>query len=239
MKTCILKITTIIVLVLASFSTVLAQDSALKSVTVTGKSEITLSPDEIIVTISFQEYFKDKEETSANKVTIEELEQKVLAAVNKAGIVKGKITSGAATLVKPYDSESRSYKKRRLNKSILVCVGTTAAYIKLTRTLESENLFDTIITDFSIAEYRHTKKEEYLDKSRSEAYQNALKKAKLILSTSGQKVGKLITIKEVMSSGRTSGSGGFYMTKSNSALETSGFKPIVISYEIIVAFEIL
>jgi uncharacterized protein YggE len=238
MKTYISNFTMVFVFTALLFSTAYAQD-ANRTITITGKSETVLSPDEIIVKINFQEYFLANEETSANKVTIEELEQKVLTAVYKAGVKKEKITSGSATLVKPYDSKSRTYKKRRLNKSILICLSTTSEYIKLTRILESGNLFDEIITDFSISEYRNTKKEEYLDKSRSEAYQNALKKAKLILSTTSQKVGKLVTIKEVKISNGARGDGSIYIDKSSVSLETSGFKPMVVSYEIIVTFEIL
>jgi hypothetical protein len=106
--------------------------------------------------------------------------------------------------------------------------------------LESENLFDKIITGFLISEYRHTKKQQYLDKARSEAYEAAYKKAKLILSRSGQKVGELMTVKEVNTNSRSVQNGSFYTMKTNEVkLKNSGFKSIVIPKAIVVAFEIL
>ncbi|MEW7290628.1 SIMPL domain-containing protein [Aquimarina sp. 2304DJ70-9] len=205
-----------------------------RTITVTGSSTVNLSPNEIILKISFQEYFLDKEEKPESKVVLEVLEEKVRKAIGKSGINKEKITLGSVQIVQPY--KNGVYQKRRLNKSLFVCVENTQQHINLARTLEEDNLFDETITDFSVIELRHTEKESYLTKSRSLAYGEALKKAKLILSQSGQQLGKVIRIKELNNNRASNASGSFYSVESTAG--NSGFSPIVISYNLEVTFEI-
>jgi uncharacterized protein YggE len=129
------------------------------------------------------------------------------------------------------------YKKRRLNKSILVCIKNIDQYILLTRKLEEQQLFDQIITTFSVLEMRHTDKETFVTKSRAKAFMDAQKKARLILSASGGNLGKVITINEINSSQRSMDNGSFYSIETTPS-GGSGFKPIVISYQVEVTFEI-
>ncbi len=222
-----------LLLSLVFVSEALAQNQD-RTITVTGSSTVNLSPNEIIVKISFQEYFLNKEEKPDSKVVLEILEEKVRKAIGKTDISKEKVTVGSVQIVQPY--KNGVHQKRRLNKSLFVCVENTQQHINLARTLEDNNLFDQIITDFSVIELRHTEKDSYLTKSRSLAYAEALKKAKLILSQSAQTLGKVIKIKELNKNRASNTSGSFYSVESTAS--NSGFSPIVISYDLEVTFEI-
>lgn len=206
-----------------------------RTIKVTGSAEYNLSPNEIIIQLDFQEYFTDAAETKASKVKLEEIQGKVFASLTKAGVKKDKITEGGVTVVRPYKFNAEL--KRRLNKTIYVCVANVDEFIKLTRTLEDDNLFDQLITVFQVSEFKHTDKKSFLTKSRAEAYKDAVEKATLILSQSGQKLGKVITVAEI-NKYTNNDKGSFYSFDNNSAKDVSGFAPIVISYSVEVIFEI-
>ncbi len=206
-----------------------------KTITVTGTSVFNLSPNEVIVKISFQEYFLNNKETSDNKVAIETLEKKVRASVNTLKIDQQKITVGSAQIVRPY--KNGIYQKRRLNKSLFVCLDNIEQYVNLTRALEKDTLFDKIITGFSITELRHTQKKSYETKSRGEAYKKALEKAELIISQSPQNLGKVIRIRELNKNQASNPEGSFYSVENSDG--ASGFTPIIVSYTLEVTFEII
>lgn len=199
---------------------------------VSGTSEYNLSPDEIVISISFEEFFTDENEQASSKIKIEDLQQQVFKVLKAAKIEDKDITSGSVTLVRP--RIRNTFKKRRLNQTLLICIKNTTEYIALVREIENAGLFEKVVTDFRIVEYRNTNKEEYLIKSRAKAYANAVEKAELILSHSGEKIGKVLSISEMKENNLNNG--GFYeMANSNNI---SGFKPIVISYHLQVVFEI-
>ena len=100
-------------------------------------------------------------------------------------------------------------------------------------------LFDTVIKKYNISEFRHTEKRTYLEKSRNQALLDAKSKADLILNNSSQKTGKIISIKENTHNSQKSSNRSFYGTDNAKKSENSSFKPIIVSYSIIVVFEIL
>jgi uncharacterized protein YggE len=208
-----------------------------QTISVSGKASYNLSPNEIIVEISYQEYFTGPDESDGSKILIEELEKKVLASLETLKIAKDQITMGAATVVQPY--RDNNILKRRINKSLYVCVNNSEDYIKLIRQLEKDKLFDKIITAFNLNSYNHTEKEKYYTRSRAEAFQNAKVKAELIVQQAQRKLGKVITIKEMNLSWDNGAKNSFYSLDNSSGEKASGFKPIVISYELEVVFEIL
>lgn len=212
-----------------------------RTITITGSAEYNLSPNEIVIKVGFQEYFKDINETPGSKVTIEELEPQVLKAIYAAGIAKDKVTVGEVKIVQPWQEGNRRIKKRRrLNKTLLVCVNSTEAYVDLTRKFEKENLFDKIITNYNILEYRHTEKDDFLSKSRNEAYKDAVAKADLILNESGNKRGTVLRITEFSARQRPEiNDQSMYSMSTGSEATPSGFRPIVVGYKLEVTFEIL
>ncbi len=209
---------------------------AQNTIKVTGHSEYNLSPNEIIIRIAYQEYFTDKEESSESKVAIEDIEKKVLKTINKLKLDEDKITMGGVEIVRPY--ENRTYLKRRLKKSLIICIENTKQYVDLIRHLESNDLFDQMVVDFNITEYRHTEREDYLNKSREKAFENARQKAELILKNSGRKLGKVLNIAEINNRSGINERANFYQTEQTQTV-VSGFQPIVVTYNLEVIFEII
>jgi len=206
-------------------------DSNQRTIIVSGKASFNLSPDEIILDINYQEYFKG-EEKSENKVLIETIEKEVLGSLKATGISSNKITMGAAFMVRP-NKDGKVYLKRRLNKSLTVCISNTEDYIKLIRQLEKDQLFDKVITTFRINSYRHTEQEAYKKKCKAAAFENAKENANLILGNSNNKLGKVLTIIE--SNSRKSNTNTYDFDNSSS---NSGFKAIEVNYSLTVKFEI-
>ena len=209
----------------------------MRSISVTGKGEFNLSPNEIIIKIDYEEYFLNGSETAENKVVIEDIEKQVVKAVLAAGIKQEEISMGGVQVVRPYNKGV--YQKRRLNKNLFVCVRNTTEYVDLIRSIETAELFDRGVVGFSISEYAHSEKESFLLQSREKAYQNAREKAELILSNSGNKLGQVVSIKEINNGGRVTFNPNTYEAVSSPTSTVSGFKNIVIAYELEVVFEIL
>lgn len=207
-----------------------------QTITVTGSYEYNLSPDEVIVGVSYQEYFyTDGEEMK--KMAIEEVEAQVVRAIYKAGIKEDKVTLGDARIIRPY--VNGSYQKRRIEKSLYVCVLTTQEFLDLTRSLEAADLFDRMVTAFDIQEYRHTERESYMTKSRAKAFEDAKEKAQVILQSSGQKVGKALQVRELDTARSPSFDPSFYQVLEVEETPVSGFRPVVIACKVEVVFELL
>ncbi len=219
-----------------------AQSNDAKTITVTGSSTVNVSPNEIILEIRYQEYFKG-EETEENRVTIDKIEDKVLTALGKAKIKDEKITLGDISISRPsiYKNNERIYLKRRLNKALSVCVETTDQLLTVVRQLEAAQLMDEIITVFDIVETRHTDIEEFKKQVKIDAFKDAQEKANLVLSTSNQKPGGVLTVKEIPQQplhNNLEFSGSTYEVVSSSPSQISGFKPIQVTYKIEVVFVI-
>lgn len=206
------------------------------SITVTGESTYNLSPNEIIINISYQEYFTDPDEALSSKVAIETIEPKVLASVKKAGVPDDKVTMGEARLVRP--RERQEYGRRRINKSISVCVSDTEAYLRLIRQFEKDKLFDLEVTDFNLSDYRHTEREQFEQKCQGEAFAAARAKAERIAARSDRKVGKVYRVMEQSNQGQSGFSGSTYELVAAPGGE-SGFGGIIVRYRVEVVFELL
>ncbi len=224
----------------ASFFTFAQTDQA-KTITVTGSSSINVSPNEIIIEIRYQEYFKG-EEQEANRVTIEKIEEKVLAALGKAKIDDEKITLGGISVIRPsiYKNNERIDLKRRLSKTLFICVETTDQLLKVVRQLEAAKLMDEVLTAFEIVETRHTDIEAFEKQVKIDAFKDAQNKANLILSSSNQKPGAVITVKEFVQQPvrGLEFSGSTYEVVPSTSSQISGFKPIQVTYKIEVVFGI-
>lgn len=211
------------------------QAQSTPSITVTGEASFNLSPDEIIILISYEEYFTDANEALSSKVLIEDIEQKVLTSLKAAKIKDDKIAMGAATLVRP--RVHQKYLRRRINKSLSVCISNTEEYLLLIRQFEQDGLFDREVTSFRLSEYRHTERERYEKECQQKALVNARAKAQRIASQSGRKLGKVMSVTEKDLSSSAWDASTYEVTSSSSG--TSGFKGIPVSYALTVVFELV
>ncbi|GJM35111.1 MAG: hypothetical protein DHS20C18_41120 [Saprospiraceae bacterium] len=218
-----------------------AQTNEARTISVTGSATTNVSPNEIIIEVRYEEYFNG-EEQEANRVTIEKIEEKVLTALGKAKIKDEKITLGGINVIRPsiYKNNERIDLKRRLSKALFICVETTDQLLKVVRQLEAAQLMDEVITTFEIVETRHTDVEEFKKQVKIDAFKDAWSKANLILSTSNQKPGAVLTVKESPQQ-PTNGMeifGSTYDVVASPASRISGFKPILVSCNIEVVFSI-
>ncbi|PHI20124.1 hypothetical protein CEQ90_09220 [Lewinellaceae bacterium SD302] len=223
-------------LFLLALSAVQAQAIQPPSITVTGEAAYNLSPDEIIVRISYEEYFATPEEDPASKVPIEEIEKLVIASIKDAGVPDDKITMGEARLIRP--RVGQRFLRRRINKSLLVCVSNTEEYLRLIRQLESDGVFEQEVTSFDLTEYRHTERQVYEEKCELEALVNARAKAERIASKSGRKIGRVMQVRELDGKpGNPWDASAYQLTTSSQG--ASGFQGIPVSYTIEVVFELV
>ena len=236
MKLPFVLLKTLLILICFNQSAI-AQELEKRTIQVTGSSVYNLSPNEIIIQISFSEYFTDKEESKENKVKLEGLEEKVRNGLQQANVPNNKITEGNTTMYRPRINNNK-YLKRRLQKSLYICVKNVEEYVKIIRTFEDLDLFDNIVTTLSVTQYKHTETDAYLTKSRSKAYQNAVEKAKLILSESGESLGRVLKVTETPAARSGSFNADTYEFDNGPAAPISGFKAIVVSYSLNVIFEI-
>ena len=211
------------------------------TITLRGSSTYNLSPNEIIIQVTYRETFIGDEKDN-NKVPIETVEKNILSALATADVPDDKITIGAIKIVRPsiYKDRQTIYLKRRFEKNLSLCISNAEELVKIVRELEKQKLMDEVIHGFEIVETKHTEADELRRQSKIDAFKNAKEKAELILSTSGQKVGAVLKVVEVnKSSGPKAFDAATYEVLAVDNTQPSGFKPIIIGYEIEVVFEII
>jgi len=210
-----------------------------KTITVSGKSTLQLSPDEIVLAITFNEYWTDK--TFTKRILLEDIERKLIDALRSAKVKEKNITHSAVTLLRDYDRNLQRYHNHHLSKTLSVCVYSAEEIEAVIEALRQKALFGKAISGFRINDLRHTEVEQYQQQVKTEAIQNAKANGKLIVEALGKKLGDIVTIKEVKSfnNWRNNDKGtSFYSTANASAIGESGVSPISITYELEAVFEI-
>ncbi len=211
-----------------------------KTITVSGKSTLQLSPNEIILAITFKEYWTDNNFTE--RVLLEDIERKLMDALRSAKVKEKNITHSAVTLLRDYDRNLRRYHNHHLSKTLSVCVYSADEIQAVIEALRQKALLGKAISGFRISDLRHTEVDQYKQQVKTEAIQNARANGKLIVEALGKKLGDIVTIKEVKSfnNWRSNDNNGtsFYSTANASGSDGSGVSPITITYELEAVFEI-
>jgi uncharacterized protein len=161
----------------------------IKTIEVTGSAEQEVVPDEICLTISLKEYFKDKE--NKNRVNIMVLEKQLQKAVEEAGIAKENFTIGSLGggqewfgKKKPTTFlESKNYNLKVSNFSkidgVIAKVDEKGvAYVNIDR-------------------YEYSKSEVLKKEIKIKALQAAKDKAKYLLEAINEQIGEAIQIIEI------------------------------------------
>ncbi len=208
-----------------------AQDQ--KTITVTGQSSTQLSPNEIIIAITYSEYWNLPDQTKKTPIT--DIEKVVIQSLNSAGVKDKNMTFSAVRLAREYDRNKHRYHKRTLSKSVSICVYNADEIAKVIAALEQTGLLERAVTEFRIAEVRHTDMEDYQRQTRVAAVEDAKANAKLIINTLDKQLGNIISVKEVKANKDTQGMSA-YSTANPEA--NSGVAAMTISYELEIVFEI-
>lgn len=205
-----------------------------KKVEVNGSAETEITPDIIYIGISLKEYMKD----AKKKVSIDELEKQLQAAVIKAGIAKedfmiNDISSYTNYWEKKKDANFLASKQYRIKMKDLN---------KLDQIIASVDPKGIAYTN--IESYSHSKIEEYKKDLKVKALKNAREKALTLVEALGEKLGGVLLIQDY--NNESSIQPQMYKTMRLSAAPMSDeaampdidFKKIKLSYTVNTVFEI-
>lgn len=160
---------------------------------VKGSAEMEIEPDELVLAITIEEYWKEEFEKKKdfkdfkNKVPIAEIEDELIKNMRKAGINKDDI------VVKNMGNYWRYRGKEFLfNKQLEVKVFDLSKINKLMQLADAKG-----IKSMRIAELKHSNMDKFKKEVKVQALKNAQEKAKYLLASIGEELGKVQTITEI------------------------------------------
>jgi uncharacterized protein len=172
-----------ILAIAASFSFAQSQPSE-RFIRVTGTAEMEIVPDEIYVSITLSESYKDKKKTS-----IEELEKGLLNYLTK-------VTSVKQADIKMDNVDAEIVKKRRSKEEVI----SKMYDVKFSMHQQVQKLYSVMdslgIVYAGVRKYSHSKMDEFKKQVRINAIKAAKEKASYLLEAIGSKAGKPVSISE-------------------------------------------
>lgn len=216
---------------LTTFSQVL---DTRKKIEVTGAAEQEVTPDEIYVAISLQEYMT----TNKKKVSIEDLEKQLQTAVIKANIAT---TDFMINNISSY----QNYWEKKRNPMFLASKQYTLKLKDLTKLNDIVSAVDAKgVAYTNIESYSHSKLEMFKKDLKLKALQSAKEKANFLLTGIGEKMGGAIDIQEIYNEYtpqpmyRTMAMKSESMQDAAAPMPDIDFKKIKLSYQVRAVFEI-
>ena len=168
---------------------VIMEKPLVKKIEVTGSAEQEVLPDEIFVTVSLREYFKDKD--NKTKVDIMVLEKQLQKAVEESGILKENFTIGAI-------SGNREWWGKKKPTTFLE--GKTYI-LKVPNLYKIDGIISKVdekgIAYTNIDRYEFSKIEQLRKDIKIKALQAAKEKAKYLLEGIGEQMGEALEIIEI------------------------------------------
>ncbi|MCU0469517.1 MAG: SIMPL domain-containing protein [Arcicella sp.] len=168
---------------------VVMEKPLVKKIEVTGSAEQEVLPDEIFVTISLREYFKDKD--NKNKVDIMVLEKQLQKAVEEAGIPKENFTIGAMN----------GYREWWGKKKPTSFLESKSYILKVPNLYKIDGIISKVdekgVNFTNIDRYEFSKIEQLRKDIKIKALQAAKEKAKYLLEGIGEQLGEAIDIIEI------------------------------------------
>ena len=205
-----------------------------KKIEVTGAAEQEITPDEIFIAISLQEYMT----TNKKKISIEELEKQLQTAVIKAGIAN---TDFMINNISSY----QNYWEKKKNPMFLASKQYTLKVKDLTKLNDIISAVDPKgIAYTNVESYSHSKLETYKKDLKIKALQNAKEKANSLLNGIGEKMGGAMDIQEIYNEYAPQPMYRNTMSMKTQSAEDAApmpdidFKKIKLSYQIRAVFEI-
>jgi uncharacterized protein len=193
MKNTILSIS-IVLLTLSNPIISLAQQTnmdkpTVKKIEVTGSAEQEVLPDEIYVTVSLKEYFKEKE--NKTKIDIMVLEKQLQTAVNEAGIAKENFSIGSID----------GYREWWGRKKPTTFLESKSYILKVSNLFKIDGIISKVsekgVAYVNIDRYEYSKIEQLRKEIKTKALQAAKAKAQYLLEGISEQLGEAIEITEV------------------------------------------
>ncbi|HJP62788.1 MAG TPA: SIMPL domain-containing protein [Mucilaginibacter sp.] len=227
------KLLIVAVISLMSFTTFAQNVDLRRKITVTGIAEQEVTPDIINVSISLQEYMDGKK-----RITIDQLENQLEAAVKQAGIAKEDFT------VNNVSAWNNTWQKKKATDFL-----SSKQY---TLRLHNLNKFDPILSSVDpkgiqstfISSYDYSKMTELKRELKIQALLAAKEKATYLLNSINEKLGRAIDISESDNSNyamanQVYSARAMYKTADAAAPESDiDFKKIKLSFQVSAVFEI-
>ena len=178
---------------LASITAIAQNENNKRYIEVKGEAEMEIEPDEIVIAITIEEYWKEEFEKKKdfedykNKVPLTEIEDELIKNLRKTGVNKENI------VVKNLGNYWRYRGKEFLfSKQLEVKVTDLSKINKLMQLIDSKG-----IKSMRIAELKHSEIDKFKKETKIQALQNAREKAKYLLESIGAKLGEVQSIIEM------------------------------------------
>ena len=187
----ILSITTLIFTsaFVSNAQQVIMEKPLVKKIEVTGSAEQEVLPDEIFVTVSLREYFKEKDNKS--KVDIMDLEKQLQKAVEESGIPKENFTIGTIS----------GYREWWGRKKPTTFLESKSYILKVPNLYKIDGIISKVdekgIAFTNIDRYEFSKIEQLRKEIKIKALQAAKEKAKFLLEGIGEQMGEALDIIEI------------------------------------------
>ncbi|PST84518.1 SIMPL domain-containing protein [Pedobacter yulinensis] len=229
------KFITFALATLVSISAMAQQADLRKKITVTGNSEIEVTPDIIYVNISLKEYLENN--NSKRKIDITRLENQLYTAVQKAGIPKENLTVNNLASYN-YATEKKKNPDFLASKQYRLKVSDLNKFNAIIGAIDPKGISNT-----NIDGYDYSKLKELRREMKIKALMDAKEKATYMVEALGSKLGSAIDIQDLGNDNinqpvfRNYAMAKAEMADAASAPELD-FKKIKLSYNINVVFEI-
>jgi uncharacterized protein len=168
---------------------VIMEKPLVKKIEVTGSAEQEVLPDEIYVTVSLREYFKDKD--NKNKIDIMVLEKQLQKAVEEAGIPKENFTIGTINGYREWWGKKKPTTFLE-SKSYIIKVANLYKIDAIISRVDDKGIAYT-----NIDRYEFSKIEQLRKEIKIKALQAAKDKAKYLLEGIGEQMGEALEIIEI------------------------------------------
>jgi uncharacterized protein len=168
---------------------VIMEKPLVKKIEVTGSAEQEVLPDEIYVTISLREYFKDKE--NKNKIDIMVLEKQLQKAVEEAGITKENFSIGAINGNREWWGKKKPTTFLE-SKNYVLKVANLYKIDGIISKVEEKGVAYT-----NIDHYEYSKISQLCKDIKTKALQAAKEKAGYLLAGIGEQLGEVIDVIEI------------------------------------------
>jgi len=204
-----------------------------RTITVVGTAEKNVEADEIHLGISIQEYQDD----SGLRVGLKELEQRMIKAVNDAGIPTSDIRVDNISGYGTYSMEGQGF---MASKNFTIKAKNMAVV-----NLLMSKLGEAGVSSANTMYFAHSQADTYLRDLKVQALKAAREKAEMLLRASNEKPGKALNIEDIEDLTNAMYPGvGTYSTKLTTTggeakpMKEIGFVPVNYSASIKVTFEI-
>lgn len=159
-----------------------AQYQAPNTISVFGSAEKSVEPDEIVLSLSLQEYNSD-----GGKVTINKLEGDLQKAAKEIGIAANGVVLENVSGFSNYGAEGAA--DFMVSKTYQVRVANFDAINKLLAKIGNQGL-----TTANVVYFNNAKSKEYMNELKAKALENAKTEAEALLKAAGKKLGGLVNI---------------------------------------------